>query len=153
MSVSTFVFAYIRHFALFCSNHHSFTRSQGFVRNFDYLMALNRFAGRKMQDPNNHPVIPWVIDFTSASGEWRDLTKTKFRINKGDQQLDITYSGIVPHHISDILSEVCVNCVCLCACVSVVCCVCVLCVCVCVFVVCACERENVQKIFMVRDGA
>jgi len=52
-----------------------------------------------------------VIDFSVPPVEggeagWRDLTRTKYRLNKGDEQLDITYQSSVPHHISDILSEV-----------------------------------------------
>ncbi len=79
---------------------------QGWISNFDYLMGLNYLAGRRLEDPNHHPVLPWVIDFHSPHGNPRDLTKTKYRLNKGDQQLDITFNTVVPHHISDILAEV-----------------------------------------------
>lgn len=87
---------------------------QGAISNFDYLIILNKLAGRKYGDPQSHYVFPWVSDFTSRSGlNWRDLTRSKFRLNKGDRQLDLTYEvasnnvGLeVPHHVSDILSEI-----------------------------------------------
>lgn len=114
----------------------------GRVSNFCYLMELNRLAGRREGDPNYHPVLPWVVDFTVPYGRFRDLRKSKFRLNKGDKQLDFTYemtkeaivaaanggagslfpsdlgasvgpSGSgqpdhlhVPHHISDVLSDI-----------------------------------------------
>ncbi|XP_062873099.1 WD repeat-containing protein 81 [Trichomycterus rosablanca] len=114
----------------------------GRVSNFDYLMELNRLAGRREGDPNYHPVLPWVVDFTVPYGRFRDLRRSKFRLNKGDKQLDFTYemtkealaaalnagggsvftsdhgasigpSGPgtsdhlhVPHHISDVLSDI-----------------------------------------------
>uniref|UniRef100_A0A8D0GSV9 WD repeat-containing protein 81 n=1 Tax=Sphenodon punctatus TaxID=8508 RepID=A0A8D0GSV9_SPHPU len=94
----------------------------GRVSNFDYLMQLNRLAGRRVGDPNYHPVLPWVVDFTTRNGKFRDLRKSKFRLNKGDKQLDFTYEmtkqafaagGVsggeqlhVPHHISDVLSDI-----------------------------------------------
>ncbi|KAJ7995563.1 hypothetical protein DPEC_G00245890 [Dallia pectoralis] len=116
----------------------------GRVSNFRYLMVLNGLAGRREGDPNYHPVLPWVVDFTVPYGRFRDLRRSKFRLNKGDKQLDFTYemtkealaaavangSGAgsvfgdlglgsvgaaasgqsehlhVPHHISDVLSDI-----------------------------------------------
>ncbi|XP_013406370.1 WD repeat-containing protein 81 isoform X2 [Lingula anatina] len=92
----------------------------GRISNFKYIMALNKLAGRRMGDPNNHPVLPWVIDFTTPNGEYRDFSMSKYRLNKGDDQLDVMYNvsfsssvpgrteGLiqVPHHISDVLSDI-----------------------------------------------
>nr|CAD7259629.1 unnamed protein product [Timema shepardi] len=87
---------------------------RGQLSNFDYLMALNRWAGRRYSDPTCHYVVPWVTDFTHRNGaNWRDLSRSKFRLNKGDRQLDLTYDTTgtlnitqVPHHVSDVLSEI-----------------------------------------------
>nr|XP_033777390.1 WD repeat-containing protein 81 isoform X2 [Geotrypetes seraphini] len=93
----------------------------GQVSNFDYLMKLNNLAGRREGDPNYHPVLPWVVDFTTKNGKFRNLKKSKFRLNKGDKQLEFTYEMTkqafvaggtsaeqlhVPHHISDVLSDI-----------------------------------------------
>ena len=40
----------------------------GTLSNFDYLMILNLHAGRSSGDPNNHPIFPWVMDFTRSDG-------------------------------------------------------------------------------------
>ncbi|KAI8373340.1 hypothetical protein BD560DRAFT_394684 [Blakeslea trispora] len=81
---------------------------KGNVSNFTYLMALNHLAGRREGDPNFYPILPWITDFSGNSVEdgWRNFTQTKFRINKGDEQLDFTFDGPVPHHITDILSDI-----------------------------------------------
>lgn len=85
----------------------------GQISNFDYLTMLNNFAGRRTDSPDYHHIVPWVIDFSSKNGNWRDLTKTKYRLTKGDAQLDITYQhnkhgtdSTTPHHVSDVLSEI-----------------------------------------------
>jgi hypothetical protein len=49
-----------------------------------HILYLN--LGRREGDPNFHPVLPWVTDFSGDTPEdgWRDFTKTKFRLNKGE---------------------------------------------------------------------
>jgi hypothetical protein len=77
------------------------------VSNFEYLMALNEAAGRKMGDSTYHPVLPWISDFQRQGGGWRDFSKSKFRLKKGDKQLDETYSfQQPPHHITENLSDI-----------------------------------------------
>lgn len=87
------------------------------ISNFDYLMMLNQLAGRTTNDPNHYPILPWVTDFASPSSSRRDLTKTKYRLNKGDEQLDLTFdvsnpesimrgAGQTPFHVSDFLSDI-----------------------------------------------
>lgn len=79
--------------------------TQGKVSNLDYILYLNKLAGRRVGDPNFHPVVPWITDFSSKEGKLRDLTKSKFRLNKGDEMLDRTYeSG--DHHVTAVLSEI-----------------------------------------------
>jgi WD repeat-containing protein 81 len=100
----------------------------GRLSNFDYILLLNYLSGRNFSNPNHYPVMPWVRDFSSRRGGWRDLTKSKYRLNKGDTQLDLTYESNknpnqqheavmdplsqqkaivhVPHHVSDVLSEI-----------------------------------------------
>ncbi|CAF0725914.1 unnamed protein product [Adineta steineri] len=88
----------------------------GHISNFDYLLILNALAGRKFHDPNNHLIFPWINDFTSSTYNLRDLSQSKYRLNKGDAQLDLTYNyystsissttHIVPHHLSEHLSSI-----------------------------------------------
>ena len=87
----------------------------GDLSNYDYLLILNRIAGRRWGDHTFHPVMPWVIDFSMKPDEdsdagWRDLGKSKWRLAKGDEQLEFTYTtSEIPHHISDeCLSELAV---------------------------------------------
>lgn len=60
----------------------------GHVSNFDYLLILNALAGRKFHDPNNHLIFPWINDFTSPIGNLRDLSQSKYRLNKGFVRFD-----------------------------------------------------------------
>lgn len=94
----------------------------GELSNYDYIMLLNYHAGRRLGDPNNHPIFPWVSDFQHKNGNLRDLSCSKHRLAKGDTQLDFTYGvassealrrpassllgSVVPHHIGDIASDV-----------------------------------------------
>lgn len=96
--------------------HSGFNRWwSGELSNFEYLLILNRLAGRRWGDHTFHTVMPWVIDFSVKPDEnsdygWRDLSKSKWRLAKGDEQLDFTYStSEIPHHVSDeCLSELAV---------------------------------------------
>lgn len=91
----------------------------GELDNFNYIMLLNYHAGRRVGDPNNHPIFPWVSDFTHPSRGFRDLTKSKHRLNKGDDQLNFTYYSAkeearrildqespIAHHVGDISTDV-----------------------------------------------
>lgn len=84
----------------------------GQISNFDYLTILNNLSGRRLNDPSFHHIMPWVSDFVSRNGmNWRDLTKSKYRLNKGDTHLDLMFApsgtgNTVPHHVSDALSEI-----------------------------------------------
>lgn len=88
---------------------------RGELSNYEYLLVLNKLAGRRWGDHTFHTVMPWVIDFSVKPDEnsdagWRDLKKSKWRLAKGDEQLDFTYStSEIPHHVSDeCLSELAV---------------------------------------------
>ncbi len=55
-------------------------------------------------DPFNHPVPPWIVDFTSVDGindiGWRDSNKSKCRLTKGDHQIDHAFLfSPQPYHI------------------------------------------------------
>lgn len=85
----------------------------GQISNFDYLTILNNLSGRRIGNPLFHHIMPWVTDFVSRNGmNWRDLSKSKYRLNKGDVQLDLTFvpssdtMHMKPHHVSDVLSEI-----------------------------------------------
>ena len=83
------------------------------ISNLDYLLAINEAVGRRMGDANCSPTLPWVTDFSpSESGNveypwrFRDLTRSKFFLKKGAQQLDFTFKhSLPPHHVPENLSD------------------------------------------------
>eukprot|EP00956_Cyclotella_meneghiniana_P007947 scaffold10567_cov70-Cyclotella_meneghiniana.AAC.1 len=92
---------------------------KGQLSNLAYLMMVNAAAGRTLGDQVNPPILPWVTDFTSmidlnqcledyvtTASPWRDLTKTKYRLHKGDEQLDQSYNyGEPAHHVPETISD------------------------------------------------
>uniref|UniRef100_A0A7I4YFP4 BEACH domain-containing protein n=1 Tax=Haemonchus contortus TaxID=6289 RepID=A0A7I4YFP4_HAECO len=88
--------------------YHSKTTSQwvsGSMSNYDYLLELNKAAGRVRGEIHNHPIFPWVCDFKEQMGGWRDLSKTKYRLTKGDDQLGQNFRHL-SHHIPEVLSDI-----------------------------------------------
>ena len=89
---------------------------QNKIDNFSYLLILNCLAGRKLNCAWNHPIFPWVCDFKdNKRGNLRDLTKTKYRLNKTDTHLDFIYqessnnisnNGGVGYHLVEFLAEI-----------------------------------------------
>mmetsp|Transcript_23381 Transcript_23381/g.50622 ORF Transcript_23381/g.50622 Transcript_23381/m.50622 type:complete len:2207 (-) Transcript_23381:153-6773(-) len=93
---------------------------RGQLTNLCYLMMLNAAAGRTVGDQINPPILPWVTDFSneiklgtelgkfgaSENSPWRDLSKSKFRLKKGDEQLDQTFAhASPPHHVPESICE------------------------------------------------
>ncbi|GFY55898.1 WD repeat-containing protein 81 [Trichonephila inaurata madagascariensis] len=100
----------------------------GCISNYDYLISLNKLARRQKGNSRCHYVMPWIMDFSVPEGGWRDLSKSKFRLNKGDKQLDLIYESavdvsganmshnsanilqdsaiMVPHHTAEVLSDI-----------------------------------------------
>eukprot|EP01135_Chromosphaera_perkinsii_P001307 Nk52_evm34s164 gene=Nk52_evmTU34s164 len=76
------------------------------LSNYDYLMFLNRMSGRELSNDLFHPIFPWVTDFKTPAGSYRNLKKSKFRLSKGEQHLDNMFVSAIPHHIYNVLSEV-----------------------------------------------
>uniref|UniRef100_A0A914DB57 BEACH domain-containing protein n=1 Tax=Acrobeloides nanus TaxID=290746 RepID=A0A914DB57_9BILA len=77
------------------------------ISNFEYLMKLNEFSGHVKGDPHRHPIFPWISDFKNETS-LRPLNRTKYRLAKGDAQLNEQYSKQHPaHHVPEFLSDIC----------------------------------------------
>lgn len=109
-----------------CLKSHNFSGIFIFHQN----LTKNHFNFSKTGDPYNHPVVPWVVDFSSECNDendkdsddsdgdidgdegsgggdgWRNLRISKFRSSKGDHQTDHTFLwSPQPHHITEVLSS------------------------------------------------
>lgn len=52
--------------------------------------------------------MPWVVDFTSADAGFRRLDRSKYRLKKGDVQLNEQFKSQCPaYHIPEVLSDIC----------------------------------------------
>ncbi|KAI1729076.1 beige/BEACH domain-containing protein [Ditylenchus destructor] len=89
--------------------HETATRwCKGELSNLDYLLKINEFAGRVRDDPSRHPIVPWVVDFSSEDGGFRALDQTKYRLTKGDDQLNEQFSNQqTAYHVPEFLSDIC----------------------------------------------
>jgi hypothetical protein len=85
------------------------------ISNFSYLLILNSLAGKVIDCPYNHPIFPWITDFETNKTNLRDLSMSKFRLNKGDAHLDMVYqvnlyntgsNSAKPYHLTEFLSEI-----------------------------------------------
>uniref|UniRef100_A0A1I7TMK9 WD_REPEATS_REGION domain-containing protein n=1 Tax=Caenorhabditis tropicalis TaxID=1561998 RepID=A0A1I7TMK9_9PELO len=74
--------------------------------NYQYLCYLNKITGRVRGEVNNHPIFPWVCDFTSENSGFRPLNRTKYRLCKGDDQLREMFSREPSHHVPELLSDI-----------------------------------------------
>ncbi|VDP65219.1 unnamed protein product [Schistosoma curassoni] len=68
------------------------------VTNYDYLMFLNELAGRHKGDPSNSAILPWITNFDTPLGQLRDLTKSKYHLCKGEDQLDANFTTSLYNH-------------------------------------------------------
>jgi WD40 repeat protein len=99
----------------------------GAISNLEYISRINAISGRREGDFQFHAFMPWVIDFskhpfsssvnektTATAAEddeddaddkplfgYRDLTKTKARLMKGDEMLDRSFENFGYHLLDD----------------------------------------------------
>jgi hypothetical protein len=102
---------------LFMKSLHSQQNSSAYFRtwwsgemsNYDYILRLNKLSGRSFLDPQHPPIFPWVTDFASeklsTEEGLRDLTRSKYRLRKGDEQLDANFQCHPPHHLTTFLTD------------------------------------------------
>lgn len=80
----------------------------GDLSSLEYLVELNRLAGRRGSSAESHPVVPWVSGMKSKD-DLLDLGVSRFRAKKGDRQCELAFEGAVAekdrHHVPESLSE------------------------------------------------
>ncbi|KAI3381263.1 hypothetical protein SNEBB_003034 [Seison nebaliae] len=86
------------------------------ISNFVYLLILNRLSGRRLsadergefdelkKDYTNYVIMPWITDYEiNDDGNFianRDLTKSKFQLNKGENLMNNLYESLLENHTS-----------------------------------------------------
>lgn len=79
--------------------------------NFDYLLLVNSYSGRRFNDPQRHPIYPWITDFTGDTlTANRNLQTSKYFLCRGENQINLNFHSSLEangfgHHIDDILSD------------------------------------------------
>ncbi|CAH8484296.1 unnamed protein product [Schistosoma rodhaini] len=85
-----------------CNSSKLFTMTTNWVlhkvTNYDYLMFLNELAGRHKGDPSNSAILPWITNFDTPFGQLRDLTKSKYHLCKGEDQLNANFATSLCNH-------------------------------------------------------
>ncbi|CAG8524653.1 10987_t:CDS:10, partial [Acaulospora colombiana] len=85
---------------------------RGDISNFDYIMNLNNLAGkyvffyRRSLFMESHTLVTYRS--SNRGSQLSSDFPVDYRLHRfvGDEQLDFTFDGPVPHHITDILSDI-----------------------------------------------
>ena len=62
------------------------------TRRVPHPVLIGHAATCSFGDAALHPILPWVADLSAPYGGWRDLTRSKTRLTRGDAQLDMLYA-------------------------------------------------------------
>lgn len=72
--------------------------TDGRLTNYEYLIELNKLAGRSYNDLMQYPVFPWIL--TDYSSEFLDLKKTE-TFRKLNKTISTQYDDMEEHYVSN----------------------------------------------------